>query len=95
MRYLKEFNEYEPKTDKVSEYKDLLDRKYNISEYQDDKFVIIDDKSYYLTGTFFNKGFLTKKIFNDVIHQITDVHEPSLRKAIKNWIDGINSSFTK
>jgi len=35
MRYLKEFNEYEPKTDKVSEYKDLLDRKYNISEYQD------------------------------------------------------------
>ena len=94
MRYLKEFNEYQPDIDSVERWESLLDKKYQIKEYKGDKLIMIDDKSYYLTGSFFNKGRLTQKIFWDIKSDADEngsvIHEPSLRKAIKNWIDKNN-----
>ena len=94
MRYLKEFNEYQPDLDSVGSWESLLDKKYQIKEYRGDKSILIDDKSYFLSGPLFNKGRLTQKIFWDIKSEADEygsvIHEPSLRRAIKNWIDKNN-----
>lgn len=87
MKYIKEFSEYQPDESSVRDLEKYLDVRYEIKDYRGDKLIVIDDKPYYLTGFQFNKGRLTDKIFYDVTSEVMDLHEPSLRRAIKNWID--------
>jgi hypothetical protein len=87
MKYIKEFNEYEPEESSVRDLEKYLDVRYEIKDFRGDKLIVIDDKPYYLSGFQFNKGRLTDKIFYDITSEVMDLHEPSLRKAIKNWID--------
>ena len=87
MKYIREFNEYEPDKSSVTYLEKYLDVRYEIKDFRGDKLIVIDDKPYYLTGFQFNKGRLTDKIYYDVTSEVMDLHEPSLRRAIKNWID--------
>jgi len=87
MKYIKEFNEYQPDESSVRDLEKYLDVRYEIKDFRDDKLIVIDDTPYYLTGFQFNKGRLTDKIFHDITSEVMDLHEPSLRRAIKNWID--------
>jgi len=87
MKYIKEFNEYQPDESSVTDLEKYLNVRYEIKDFRGDKLILIDDKPYYLTGFQFNKGRLTDKIYYDVTSEVVDLHEPSLRKAIKNWID--------
>ena len=87
MKYIKEFNEYQPDESSVRDLEKYLDVRYEIKDFRGDKLIVIDDKPYYLTGFQFNKGRLTDKIFHDITSEVMDLHEPSLRRAIKNWID--------
>ena len=87
MKYIREFNEYEPNKSSVTDLERYLDVRYEIIDYRGDKLIVIDDKPFYLTGFQFNKGRLTDKIFYDVTLDVMDLHQPSLRRAIKNWID--------
>lgn len=87
MKYIKEFNEYQPDESSVRDLEKYLDVRYEIKDFRGDKLILIDDKPYFLTGFQFNKGRLTDKIFYDVTSEVMDLHEPSLRRAIKNWID--------
>lgn len=93
MRYIKEYNEYQPNEDTVKRWCDYLDNNYPIKQ-DSDRFIVIDDKSYFLTGILFNKGRLVNKIFSDIFYSDkmsgSKIDKPSLRRAIKNWID-INS----
>lgn len=90
MKYIKEFNEYQPDESSVRDLEKYLDVRYEIKDFRGDKLIVIDDKPYYLTGLQFNKGRLTDKIYYDVTSEVMDLHEPSLRKAIKSWIDKHN-----
>jgi hypothetical protein len=87
MKYIKEFNEYQPDESSVRDLEKYLDVRYEIKDFRGDKLIVIDNKPYYLTGFQFNKGRLTDKIFHDITSEVMDLHEPSLRRAIKNWID--------
>lgn len=92
MRYIKEFHEYEPDENSVSKWIEWIKQNYTIGIDQGDKYIIIDEKPFYLTGFRFNKGNLSNSLFYDITsgeksHDQMDIHEPSLRKAIKNWID--------
>jgi len=94
MKYLKEFNEYQPDSDKVKKWIDYIENNYKIEEYRGEKFILIDDKPYYLTSFLFDKGRLTNKIYYNIVYNYdSDIHVPSLRKAIKVWIDS-NSNKT-
>jgi hypothetical protein len=90
MKYIREFNEYQPDESSVTDLEKYLNVRYEIKDFRGDKLILIDDKPYYLTGFQFNKGRLTDKIYYDVTSEVMDLHEPSLRKAIKNWIDKHN-----
>ena len=90
MKYIREFNEYEPDKSSVTDLEKYLNVRYEIKDFRGDKLIVIDDKPYYLTGFQFNKGRLTDKIYYDVTSEVMDLHEPSLRRAIKTWIDKHN-----
>ena len=88
MRFIKDYSDYEPNNKLVDEYYQLLKNKYEVisDKSTPHKMVLIDDRLYYLSGPYGYKSKLVNKIF----FELTDdqsFHEPSLRKAIKNWID--------
>jgi hypothetical protein len=87
MRHIKEFDQYQPDESSIQDLEKYLDDRYEVTNYRGDRLVVIDDKPFYLTGFQFNKGKLTDKIFYDITSDVMDLHEPSLRRAIKNWID--------
>jgi hypothetical protein len=88
MRHLSKYAEWKPIPELVKDYEDLIYQKYNIKDYNDNRIIVVDDKIHYLTGPFVNKGNLTNIIYHVVMgNMIHSSHEPSLRRAIKNWID--------
>jgi hypothetical protein len=91
MKFIKEFNDYKPTDKEVEKWSKYLNDTYKVKihSHNNEKYVHIDDKSYFLTGWLFNKGRLTDKIFYDVLYNFEEknIHKPSLRKAIKNWIE--------
>jgi uncharacterized protein YxjI len=87
MQFLLEYNDYEPKKDLVKDYYYLVNDKYQIYDHDGNKYISIDDKNLFITGWLYNKGITTNKIFYDIKDEIMDLHEPSLRKAIKEWLD--------
>jgi hypothetical protein len=90
LKYIKEFNKYQPDEQSVKDLEKYIDDRYEIIDFRGNKLIVVDDKPYYLSGFLFNKGRLTDKIFYDITSEVMDLHEPSLRKAIKNWIDSLN-----
>lgn len=91
MKYLKEFNEYQPDMNSVENWESFLNDRYKIEEIDGRRFIMIDYKPYYLKGRIHSKKRITDKIFWDIKYESeengSEIHEPSLRKAIKNWID--------
>lgn len=87
MKFLLEYSQYEPQKDLVKDYYLLINDKYKIYYHEENKFISIDDKNYFIKGWLYNKGVVTNKIYNDMSNDIEDLHEPSLRKAIKEWLD--------
>jgi len=97
MKYLENFNSYdvpngkEPILDSVNKWMEFLDKRYPISDFRNMKTIQIEDKMRFLSGSFLTKKRLTDQIFYDITTdeemQGSVIHEPSLRKAIKEWID--------
>lgn len=89
MKYLKEYSEYQPEENQVSRWIEYIEENYQIKTEKEDKFIMIDDKPFYLTGFMFNKGRITNSLFWDIISSKKEskIHEPSLRKAIREWIN--------
>ena len=99
MKYLdKHPNSYEPRDKEVRDIIKILDEKYQVKIYRKMSHIIIDDKVYYLSGFLFNKSRLVNKIFLDMSYHFEEIgekiHEPSLRRAIKSWVD-LNSEPIK
>jgi hypothetical protein len=88
MKFLENFEERYPDDDQVKYWEEYLDKKYtNFSNTQFGRMIQIDDKSYFLK----NKVDIKNRIFYDIKHNSSmDIHEGSLRRAIKNWIDRNN-----
>lgn len=84
---IKEFNEFEPESSEVEKWEEMIKDNYPIYTWKEDKYISISDKTYFLTGKLLNKGRLTDKIFFDIKDDYPEVHEPSLKKAIRNWIN--------
>lgn len=88
MKFLENFSDRNPNKNEVKIWEDYLDINYTIfSDTEFGKMVTVDDKSYFLK----DKSSLTDKIFLDVKELVKGkIHDPSLRRAIKNWIDKVN-----
>jgi hypothetical protein len=97
MRYLKEFNEYQPDSQEISKWIEYIKNNYKVEKSKGERFIIIDDKPYYLTGFLFDKGQLTNKLYLDILsnNNDSDIHVSSLRKAIKDWVDSSKPNFKK
>ncbi len=87
MKYLDEFERYKPRESDIDKWIKIIDSEYEVKVYHGEKIVVVDDKINWLSGNFQNKGLLVNRIFNDIDSKYPDTHEPSLRRAIKNWID--------
>jgi len=93
MKYLENFNSYdkEPILDSVDEWIEFLDNRYPIYDFRDMKTIEIEGKMRFLSGSLLTKKRLTDQIFYDIKTseemQGSKIHEPSLRKAIKDWIN--------
>lgn len=96
MRYLESFSNYEPKIDDLSIWEKYLEENYK--PQQDNilgqfvKYIIIDDKTKYITGPLAKKGELTDRLYFEISSSNpqelpAEIHEPTLRKAIKMWFD--------
>jgi len=88
MRLITEYSEFLPKDDLVDKYYKQIGDKYevitdNISGY---KLVLIDERIYYLNGPYGFKSKIINRIFFDMSYD-SDIHQPSLRRAIKDWVD--------
>jgi hypothetical protein len=84
---IKEFNEFEPESSEVEKWEEIIKDNFPIYNWKEDKYISISDKTYFLTGYLHNKGRLTDKIFIDIKDDYPEAHDPSLRKAIRNWIN--------
>ena len=97
MRYLdKHPSSYEPRDEEVKDIIEILNDRYQVKvgkPYRGKKtsYISIDYKVYYLSGFLFNKSRIVNKMFIDMVHYFEEtgrkIHEPSLRKAIKTWVD--------
>ena len=89
MRHLLEYNEFRPDPVEVAKWRQLVDSEYTVSDFQGEKIVVVDDKMNFLTGNFVNKKRLVGRIYNDISgkHSHIRLHTPSLRKAVKDWVD--------
>lgn len=84
---IREFNEFDPESSEVEKWEEMIKDNYPIYNWKEDKYISISDKTYFLTGKLLNKGRLTNKIFFDIKDDYPESHDPSLRKAIRNWIN--------
>lgn len=99
MKYLdKHPSSYEPINKKVEELIRIIDERYQVKVDRKMSYIMIDHKVYYLSGFLFNKTRIVNKIFLDMEYYFEEtgkeMHEPSLRKAIKTWVD-LNSKPIK
>lgn len=88
MKFLESFSDREPIESQVKMWEDHLDENYkSFFDTEFGKRVAVGDKSYYLK----DKSELTNQIVIDIKNSVKGkIHEGSLRRAIKNWIDRNN-----
>lgn len=97
MKYLEKFNKYNnplgkiPLDMQINNWIKYLDENYPISIFRNMKTIQVSDKTQYLSEPFLTKSRLKNKLFLDIKYDADEkgsvIHEPSLRKAIKVWID--------
>lgn len=97
MKYLENFNKYNeplgklPLDEQVKNWIQYLDDNYPISIFRNMKTIQVSGKTQYLSEPLLVKSRLVDKLFFDIKYDADEegsvIHEPSLRKAIKNWID--------
>lgn len=88
MLIIKEYSEFQPKEDLVTQYRKMIDEKYEVinDKITGYKMLLVDDRLYYLGGPYSNKSRLSARMYFDLTYD-EKLHEPSLRRAIKDWID--------
>lgn len=88
MKFLESFSDRLPIDKQVEMWEKYLQENYN--RFYDTEFgkrLAVDDKSYFLK----DKSQLTDMLVIDIKNTVKGkIHEGSLRKAIKNWIDRNN-----
>lgn len=88
MKFLENFSDREPIESQVKMWEVYLDDNYK--RFYDTEFgkrVAVDDKSYFLK----DKSELADQIVIDIKNSVKGkIHEGSLRRAIKNWINRNN-----
>jgi hypothetical protein len=90
MKFLENWSNWDPNPEEVKKWEDYLDKEWS-NKIHDTPFgrrIQIDDKSYTLT----NKGEVTNRLYWEIIYSENLSEEevkPSLRRAIKNFIDKI------
>lgn len=104
MKYLENFNKYReplgklPLDMQVNNWIKYLEENYPISNFRNMKTIQVSGKTKYLSEPFLTKSKLVDKLFIDIKYDADEkgsvIHEPSLRKAIKTWIDK-NSSINE
>jgi hypothetical protein len=97
MKYLENFNNYNdplgklPLDEQVKNWIQYLDDNYPVSIFRNMKTIQVSGKTQYLSEPLLVKSRLVDKLFLDIKYDADEngsvVHEPSLRKAIKTWID--------
>jgi hypothetical protein len=97
MKYLEKFNKYNdplgkiPLDMQINNWIKYLDENYPVSIFRNMKTIQISDKTQYLSEPFLTKSRLKNKLFLDIKYDADEkgsvIHEPSLRRAIKDWID--------
>jgi hypothetical protein len=88
MNFILEFNEWKPDPKQIQFWQNYVEEHYPVKMYDGAKFIIIDENPLYITGNYSNKGRLIQKLFLDIQGNFQgEIHEPSLRKAIKFWYD--------
>ena len=88
MRYLESFQDKQPDKSTVDMWQNYIEQQYSdkIFDTEFGKMVQIDDKTYFLN----NKTDVVNRMFFEISNNIRGkIHEPSLRRAIKNWINNI------
>ncbi len=85
-----EYNEHRPDRVEVAKWRQVVENEYTVGEFDGQKIVVVDDKMNFLTGNFVNKKRLVNRICNDIsaAYEHMPRHIPSLRKAVKDWVDG-------
>jgi hypothetical protein len=88
MKFLNEYKDFEPAADLVEKYRKEIEEKYKVIDDKTSgyKLVLIDDRIYYLNGPYGYKSKVVNRIFFDMSYD-SSLHEPSLRRAIKDWVD--------
>jgi len=97
MKYLEKFNKYNdplgkiPLDMQINNWIKYLDENYPVSIFRNMKTIQVSDKTQYLSEPFLTKSRLKNKLFLDIKYNADEkgsvIHEPSLRRAIKDWID--------
>lgn len=96
-RYISTFEKFSIKENKYlpikSEYYSVMDylkSKYEIKEDEvldkKSKYIIVDEKVIYLSGPLKSNKRAVNKVYNDVVGDLSDYSEPSIRKAIKDFL---------
>ena len=88
MKFIDDYSDFLPQQDLVDHYRDSINKNYQVIDDKSSgyKMVLIDDRLYYLSGPYGYKNKLVNKMFFDMTYD-KDFHDPSLRKAIKDWVD--------
>jgi len=99
MRYLEKFSNFEPRSEDLDKWINYIKQNYQVDSRdildKKVKFVMIDDKPKDITGSFAKKGEIVDLIFNEIsylkkngqLEQLPEIHEPTVRRAIKDWIE--------
>lgn len=94
MNYLEKFETYYPIDDEVDVALKFLREKYKVNSHRflnkEIKYISVDDKMVAISGPLKNKGRAVDKIYWDVKDKLS-VSEPSLRRAIKDFIDSVGA----
>ena len=88
MNFILEFDKWKPDPKQIQFWQNYVEEHYPVKMYDGAKFIIIDENPLYITGNYANKGRLIQKVYWDIETTYQgEIHEPSLRKAIKFWYD--------
>lgn len=87
MKYLNLFESFLPndeESDKVYKY---VNSKYLIGKNEMGKYVLVDEKTIYISGHFSSKKRAIDKIYNQIKDIFTEYNESSIRLGIRKFIN--------